>query len=328
MKKFAKILSESNNSRLSLKKARDERSRIETKTRAGFVAILGAPNAGKSTLVNCLVGQKVSIVTPKAQTTRIRTLGIMSEDEVQISFIDTPGIFAPKSRLDRAMVKTAWNSLEDADAIVLIVDAAARKENEKIAAIVEELQYRKKSVILALNKVDAMVPAKLLPQATALDATGVFSDIFMISALTGDGVNDLKDHLKKMMPESPWFYGEDQISDLPSQILASEITREQLFLQLQQELPYAAAVLPGTLEEKNDGSIVICQNIVVARANHRPMVLGKGGTRIKTIGEKARAEISRVFERKVHLFLEVKVDEKWQDHPDFYRTFGLDFGKE
>jgi GTPase len=297
------------------------------KTRAGFVAIPGAPNAGKSTLLNRFIGQKVSIVSPKAQTTRIRTLGIMSEGDVQISFIDTPGIFAPKSRLDRAMVQAAWNSVEDADAIVLIVDASARKENEKTDAIIEELKKRGKSVILALNKVDAVPPAKLLPQAAALNGTGLFSDIFMISALTGDGVSDLKEHLKKLMPESPWFFGEDQISDLPSQILAAETTREQLYLQLQQELPYAAAVMPESLEEKRDGSLVIRQNIVVARDNHRPIVLGKGGARIKTIGEKARADIARLFDRKVHLFLEVKVDEKWKDRPDFYRTFGLDFGE-
>ncbi|MFA5041371.1 MAG: GTPase Era [Bdellovibrionales bacterium] len=297
-------------------------------TRAGFVAILGAPNAGKSTLINRLVGQKVSIVTPKAQTKRIRTLGILSEGDVQISFIDTPGIFAPKNRLDRAMVQAAWNSLEDADAIILIVDAATHKENEQIAAIVEELKKRNKSAILVLNKVDAMTPGKLLPKAKEFHDSGAFSDIFMISALTGDGVSDLKNHLLKAMPESPWFYDEDQISDLPSQILAAEITREQLFLQLQQELPYAAAVLPESLEEKHDGSLVIRQTIVVTRENHRPIVLGKGGARIKAIGEKARAGITKVFERKAHLFLEVKVDEKWQDHPGFYRTFGLDFGKE
>ncbi|MFA4994155.1 MAG: GTPase Era [Bdellovibrionales bacterium] len=297
------------------------------KTRAGFVAILGAPNAGKSTLLNRLVGQKVSIVSPKAQTTRIRTLGIMTEGAIQISFIDTPGIFAPKNRLDRAMVQAAWNSMGDADAIVLIVDAAARKENEKIAAIIEELKKRKKSVILALNKVDAVEPAKLLPQAAAMNDTGIFSDIFMVSALTGDGVDDLKRHLIELMPESPFYYGEDQVSDLPSQILAAEITREQLFFQLQQELPYAAAVLPESLEEKRDGSVIIRQTIVVSRENQRPIVLGKGGARIKAIGEKARTEIAKIFERKVHLFLEVKVDEKWQEHPAFYQAFGLEFGK-
>jgi GTPase len=304
-----------------------KKSSTKEKTRAGFVALLGPTNAGKSTLLNRFVGQKVSIVSPKAQTTRIRTLGIMSEDDVQISFIDTPGIFAATNRLGRAMVQAAWNSLGDADAIVLIIDAVAHKENEKTIEIVEEFKKRKISVILALNKVDATAAARLLPQAAALNDTGVFSDIFMISALTGDGVDDLKNHLKKLMPESPWFYGEDQVSDLPSQILASELTREQLFLQLQQELPYGAAVVPESLEEKNDGSVVIRQTILVSRANHKPIVLGKGGARIKTIGEKARAQISRLFDRKVHLFLEVKVDEKWQDNPTFYRTFGLDFGK-
>jgi GTP-binding protein Era len=304
-----------------------KKSAPKQKTRAGFVAILGAPNAGKSTLLNRLIGQKVSIVSPKAQTTRIRTLGIMTEGDVQIGFIDTPGIFAAKRRLDQAMVKAAWNSLEDADAIVLIADAAQRGENEKTRAIVEEFKKRKLSVILALNKVDAIAPAKLLPQIAAFNETGVFSEIFMISALKGDGVADLKNILKKAMPESPWYFAEDQISDLPSAILASEMTREQLYLQLQQELPYAAAVLPESLEEKSDGSMIIRQLIVVARESHRPIVLGKGGARIKAIGEKARAGLSRLFDRKVHLFLEVKVDEKWQDRPEFYRTFGLDFGK-
>jgi GTPase len=297
------------------------------KTRAGFVAILGAPNAGKSTLLNRFIGQKVSIVSPKAQTTRIRTLGIMSESDVQVSFIDTPGIFSPKSRLDRAMVQAAWNSLADADAIVLLVDASARKENEKIEAIITELSRREKSVILVMNKVDTIDRAKLLPLVTKLYDTGIFSDVFMISALNGDGVDDLKEHLKKMMPDSPWYYGEDQISDLPSQILAAELTREQIYRQLQQELPYAAAVLPESLEEKRDGSLVIRQTIIVSRANHRAIVLGKGGARIKTLGEKARADIARLFERKVHLFLEVKTDEKWQDRPAFYQTFGLEFGK-
>lgn len=298
----------------------------EKKTNAGFVAILGAPNAGKSTLLNRLVGQKVSIVSPKAQTTRIRTLGIMSEPPVQICFIDTPGIFAPKNRLDRAMIQTAWNSLEDADAIVLIVDSTTRADSDKLQAILTELKERKKSLILVLNKVDALTPSKLLPLTAKLNESGLFSDTFMISALTGDGVLDLKNHLKKLMPESPWFYDDDQVSDLPSQILAAETTREQLYIQLQQELPYAAAVLPVSLEEKSDGSIIIRQTIVVAREGQRPIVLGKGGIRIKAIGEKARANLSRLFERKVHLFLEVKVDEKWQDRPDFYRAFGLEYG--
>jgi len=298
------------------------------KTRAGFVAILGAPNAGKSTLLNKMLGQKVSIVTPKAQTTRIRTLGIMTEGDVQITFVDTPGIFAPKNRLDRAMVKAAWDSLDDADTIVLIVDAAARKDEEKIADIVKEFKKRKISAILALNKVDALKsPARLLPQAATLNETGIFSDVFMISALTGDGVEELKEKLKAAMPESPWFYDEDQVSDLPSQVLACEITREQLFMQLQNELPYAAAVLPESLEEKKDGSVVLHQTIVVARESHKPIVVGKDGSKIKAIGQKARAGLSRLFDRKVHLFLEVKVDATWQDRPEFYSTFGLTFGK-
>ncbi|MDE2029331.1 MAG: GTPase Era [Alphaproteobacteria bacterium] len=296
------------------------------KTHAGFVALIGAPNAGKSTLLNQLIGQKISIVSPKAQTTRIRTLGILSEGDTQISFIDTPGIFAPKRRLDRAMVQAAWNSIDDADAAVLLIDASKRLD-EKTESILDELKARKQPLILALNKVDAIDPARLLPLAAKLNDTGIFSDIFMISALKGDGVEDLKKHLQKKMPESPWFFDADQISDLPAQILAAEMTREQLYRQLQQELPYGAAVLPESLEEKRDGSAVIRQTIVVARDNHRAIVLGKGGARIKSIGESARADLARLFDRKIHLFLNVKTDEKWQDRPDFYRAFGLDFGK-
>ncbi|MDD4615923.1 MAG: GTPase Era [Alphaproteobacteria bacterium] len=309
------------------KKEPSKKQSVKKSSRAGFVAILGAPNAGKSTLLNRLVGHKVSIVSPKAQTTRIRTLGIMTEDEVQIGFIDTPGIFEPKRRLDRSMIQAAWNSLEDADAIVLIVDASGRNAFENVEPIVKEFKNRKRSVILALNKVDAMAPARLLPLAKSFNDTGVFSDIFMISALTGDGVDDVKDNLKKLMPESPWFFAEDQVSDLPSGVLASEMTREQLYFQLQQELPYAAAVVPESLEEKRDGSLVVRQTILVMRESHRPIVLGKGGARIKSIGEKARVALAKLFDRKVHLFLEVKVDEKWQENPDFYKTFGLEFGK-
>jgi GTP-binding protein Era len=277
-------------------------------TFAGFVALIGAPNAGKSTLLNQLIGQKVSIVSPKAQTTRIRTLGIMTEKDTQISFIDTPGIFDAKRRLDRAMVQAAWNSLEDADALVVLVDAS-KKPGDEVDSIISTLKERGHTAILALNKVDAIDPARLLPLTVKLNETGVFSDTFMISALTGDGVDDLKEHLMVRMPESPWFYGEDQVSDLPAQILAAEVTREQLYMQLQQELPYAAAVLPESLEEKRDGSMILRQIIVVGRDGHRAIVLGKGGTRIKSIGEKARTELAEVFGRKVHLFLEVKTDE-------------------
>lgn len=294
-------------------------------TQAGFVAIVGAPNAGKSTLLNRLIGQKVSIVSPKPQTTRLRILGVLTEASVQIGFIDTPGIFVPKRRLDRAMVHVAWESLKDAEAVVFLYDASSK--DLKSGDIITELRQRKQRVILALNKIDKIPQAKLLPLAQQLHDTGIVDDVFMISALTGDGVEDLKKHLKKKMPKSPWFFGEDQLSDLPSQLLAAEITREQLYYQLQQELPYAATVVPEGWEEKKDGSIVIRQNIIVARAGHRAIVLGKNGSKIKSIGQKARQDIEKLFDHKIHLFLNVKVDEKWQDRPEFYKMFGLEFEK-
>ncbi|MDX2027848.1 MAG: GTPase Era [Alphaproteobacteria bacterium] len=295
------------------------------KTQSGFVAIVGAPNAGKSTLLNGLIGQKISIVSPKAQTTRMKIVGVMTEDSVQVAFIDTPGIFEPKRRLDRAMVQAAWQSLEGADAIVLLVDASG-KIDDKVNAIVDELKRRKRRVVLALNKADVLEPAKLLPLADQLNATGIVSDIFMISALKGDGVDDLKKYLITKMPEGHWLFDADQLSDLPSQLLAAEITREQLFRQLQQELPYAATVVPESWENNEDGSATIRQRIVVAREGHRPIVLGKGGSRIKSVGQAARREIEQLTGQRVHLFLEVKVDEKWQDRPEFYRMFGLEFG--
>lgn len=292
---------------------------------AGFVAILGAPNAGKSTLLNALIGHKISIVSPKAQTTRMKIVGVLTEAPVQIAFIDTPGIFEPKRRLDRAMVQAAWQSIEGADAIILLVDASA-KLGEKTQAIVAELRRRKQQAILALNKTDKISPAKLLPLTAALNETGIADETFMISARTGDGVEDLKNYLKKKMPSGPWFFDEEQLSDLSSQLLAAEITREQLYHQLQQELPYAATVVPESWETKEDGSAVIHQRIVVARAGHRPIVLGKGGARIKAIGQRARREIEGMTGQKTHLFLDVKIDEKWQDRPEFYRMFGLEFG--
>jgi GTP-binding protein Era len=295
----------------------------KTSTHAGFVAILGAPNAGKSTLLNRLVGQKVSIVSPKPQTTRMRVLGVLTEGKTQIGFIDTPGIFVAKRKLDEAMVAAAWRSLEGADAIMLIVDAGARDVDEKIEPIVANLKEQKKRIILVLNKVDAMERQKLLPLTARLHAHGLFDEIFMISALTGDGVDDLKKHLVGKMPKSPWLYPEDQLSDLPTRLLAAEITREQLFRQLQQELPYAVAVIPESWQTRKDESIEIRQTIVVARENHKPIVLGKGGSRIKAIGEAARKEIAFLTGQRVHLFLEVKVDEKWAERPEFYQTFGL-----
>jgi GTP-binding protein Era len=292
-------------------------------TRAGFAAILGAPNAGKSTLVNRLVGEKVSIVSPKVQTTRMRVLGVLTEAGTQIGLIDTPGIFAPKRRLDRAMVQAAWQSLESADAVVWLIDAAAR-DAESLDAIADALKQRKQRVIIALNKVDKVPKAKLLPLAAKLSEYGVADDMFMISALTGDGIDDLKKHLLAKMPKSPFLYDPDQLSALPQQLLAAEITREQLYRQLQQELPYAATVVPESWEPGRD-AVTIRQNIVVARPGHRPIVLGKGGARIKSLGQAARTELAQLLGTKVHLFLDVKVDEKWQDRPHFYQLFGLEF---
>lgn len=294
------------------------------KTYAGFVAILGAPNAGKSTLLNQLMGEKVSIVSRKAQTTRTRVLGVLTEGDTQIGLIDTPGIFAPKGRLDKAMVRAAWQSLQDADAVLLIVDATARQPDQRVEAIVDMLIKRECRVMLALNKVDKIKPEKLLPLAEKLGKTGVVEDTFMISALTGDGVVDLKKHLKNKMPEGPWLFPEDQLTDLPEKMWAAEITREQIFEQLHEELPYAAAVMPEAWEEKKDGSVTVRQLILVKRANQRAIVLGKNGVRIKAIGQAAREEMAKQMGRKVHLFLDVKADESWQEKEEFYRLFGLD----
>lgn len=293
-------------------------------TRSGFVVILGAPNAGKSTLLNKLVGQKISITSPKPQTTRMRVTGVFSSDQTQIVFIDTPGIFQPKRRLDRAMVQAAWQSLEDANLILLMVDAG-EKLGEKVQNILGELRERKCRVTLALNKIDTVKRDKLLPLAASLHDTGMVDDVFMISAKSGDGLEDLKKHLMQKMPEGPWYFDEDMLSDLPSQLLAAEITREQLYRQLQQELPYVATVVPESWEMKKDGSAVIRQTIVVARKAHKPIVLGAGGTRIKSIGEAARKDIAKFLGHPAHLFLEVKCDERWQERPELYKMFGLDF---
>jgi GTP-binding protein Era len=296
----------------------------KTASRAGYVVIIGAPNAGKSTLLNRLIGEKISITSPKPQTTRMRVTGITTDKDTQIIFIDTPGIFEPKRRLDRAMVNAAWQSLEDADVVVLLIDAGVRR-SEKVDAIVEELRSRKVRVTLGLNKIDTVARDKLLPLAQSLNDTGIVDDVFMISAKSGDGLEDLRAHLSSKMPESPWYFDEEQISDLPQQILASEITREQLYRQLQQELPYAATVVPESWETKKDGSSVIRQTIVVSRKAHKPIVLGAKGARIKSIGEAARKDIAKFLGHPAHLFLEVKCDETWQDRPELYRMFGLEF---
>ncbi len=293
-------------------------------TKAGFSAILGAPNAGKSTLLNQLMGEKLSIVSSKAQTTRMRVLGVLTEGAVQAGLIDTPGIFSPKGRLNKAMVQAAWQSLRDADVLLLIADASLRQPDAKTDDIIATLKKQKRRAVLVLNKTDKIKSLKLLPLAERLNATGVFDETFMVSALKGDGVSDLKKYLLAHMPKGPWFFPEDQLTDLPERLLAAEITREQIFRQLHEELPYAAAVVPESWEEKRDRSTVIRQTILVTRPNHRAIVLGKSGAQIKAIGAAARKEMAKALGHPVHLFLDVKVDERWQEKSEFYRLFGLE----
>ncbi len=292
--------------------------------RAGFVAIVGAPNVGKSTLLNRLVGAKVSIVSPKVQTTRTRVLGICIEGPAQIIFIDTPGIFQPRRRLDRAMVAAAWSGTADADDVLLLVDAS-RGLDRNTAAIVKKLKRAERKVILAINKVDLVNKPDLLALAAELNETGAFTDTFMISAETGDGVADLMAFLAGRVAAGPWLFPEDQISDMPGRLTAAEITREQLYLQLHKELPYAAAVETETWKDQDDGSVRIEQVVYVERASQKAIVLGKKGSRVKSIGEAARKELEEIFERRVHLFLFVKVRGNWGDDPERYRDLGLDF---
>lgn len=292
--------------------------------RCGFVAIIGAPNAGKSTLVNRLVGSKVSIVSPKVQTTRTRVLGIALAGTTQMLLVDTPGIFAPRRALDRAMVDAAWDSAAGADAIALLVDASRTTAAATAAPVVAGLKRRRRQAILVLNKVDAAADKpKLLAHAAALNADGVFAAVFMVSALTGDGVGDLAAHLAQSLPSGPWLYPEDQLSDMPARLLAAEITREQVFWQLQQELPYSIAVETEQWTDRSDGSVRLDQVIWVEREGQRPIVLGRGGQRIRQIGEAARKELARLFGHPIHLFLHVKVRERWREDPAFWRLQGL-----
>jgi GTP-binding protein Era len=293
--------------------------------RCGFVAVLGAPNAGKSTLVNRAVGQKVSIVSPKVQTTRTRVLGIVNQGAAQIVLIDTPGIFAPKRRLDRAMVAAAWSGAADADLAVLIVDASRKSRGEDTDAIIAGLKKQKRQAILVLNKIDLVKRDKLLAQAASFNAEGIFTDIFMISAETGDGVEDLMKALAKRMPEGPHHFPDDQVTDAPMRLLASEITREHLFRQLHEEVPYALTVETDSWEEFDNGSAKVQQTIFVARDSQKAIVVGKGGARIKQVREAAQKELEEAMERKVHLFLFVKVRENWADDPERFRAIGLDW---
>ncbi len=292
--------------------------------RFGFVAILGAPNVGKSTLLNFMVGSKVSIVSPKVQTTRARVLGICIEGSTQIVFMDTPGIFTPRRRLDRAMVATAWDGAGDADQVLLLVDAE-RGLDRDTEAISAHLRKKKITALLAINKIDLVKKPDLLTLTETLSGDGLFSEIFMISAAKGDGVSDLLNYFKVNLPEGPWHFPEDQISDMPMRLLSAEITREKLYLQLKQELPYSTAVETESWEEKDDGSVRIAQVVYVERKGQKGIVLGKGGARIKEIGRAARLELEEILERRVHLFLFVKVREKWGDDPDRYRDWGLNF---
>ena len=297
----------------------------DDKTRCGFVALIGAPNAGKSTLLNRLIGAKVSIVSPKVQTTRRRVLGVAMRGNAQAVFVDTPGIFAPKRRLDRAMVAAAWSGAGDADRIVLLVDATKNRIDADTRAIIDGLKKAKRTAICAINKVDAVKRETLLKLAAELNAAFPFEQIFMISAETGDGVEDLMDDVVAHLPEGPHHFPDDQLTDLPVRLLAAEVTREHLFRQLHEEVPYALTVETEAWEEFKDGSAKVSQVVYVARDNQKAIVLGKGGSRIKQVREAAQAELIEMLERKVHLFLFVKVRENWQEDPERYREMGLDF---
>lgn len=293
--------------------------------RCGFVALLGAPNAGKSTLTNALVGSKVSIVTPKVQTTRARITAIAMHGQAQIVFVDTPGIFnKTKQRLEKAMVAAAWSGAEDADLRVLLVDAE-RGIDGNTRGIIEGMKKAKMKAVLVLNKIDLVARESLLALADNLDKEGVFTEVFMLSALQGDGVADLLAAVAGKIPEGPWHYPKDQLADISERLLAAEITREKLFLQLHQELPYAATVETEAWKEVKGGALRIEQVIYVRRGTQKAIVLGKGGQQIKQIGAEARAEMMEIFGVTVHLFLFVKVREKWQDDPERYREMGLDY---
>jgi GTP-binding protein Era len=296
----------------------------QTHTKAGFVALIGAPNAGKSTLLNSLVGSKVSIVSRKVQTTRVLVRGIAIEGEAQIVFVDTPGIFKPKRRLDRAMVTSAWGGAGDADVIALLLDVR-KGIDEEAEAILDKLPDLKRPKVLILNKIDLIERSRLLEMAAKLNEKVPFAHTFMISALKGDGIQTLKRQLAEMMPEGPWLYPEDQISDAPLRMLAAEITREKIYDRLHEELPYQSTVETDQWQQRPDGSVRIEQTVFVERDSQRKIVLGKGGQTIKAIGQAARKEIAEIAEAPVHLFIFVKVRENWSDDPDRYREMGLEF---
>lgn len=297
--------------------------------RSAFIAVIGAPNAGKSTLVNALVGAKVSIVTQKVQTTRARIRGIAVVDDAQLVFTDTPGIFSPRRRLDRAMVSAAWEGLEGADVVVLVVDAAAElggpsKSTADTEMIIEELKKRGRKAVLVLNKIDKVARLNLLKLIADMGAEGVFEETFLLSAENGDGVKDLKQYLVDRAPAGPWMYPEDQLSDISDRLMAAEVTREKVFKRLHQELPYESTVETTSWTRTKKGELRIEQTIYVSREGHRPIVLGKGGQTLKAIGEASRNELTEIFGEPVHLFLTVNVREGWTDEAARYREMGLD----
>jgi GTPase len=296
----------------------------EVTTRAGFIAVIGAPNAGKSTLVNALVGQKVAIVSPKAQTTRSRLMGIAIHGQAQILMVDTPGIFEPRRRLDRAMVAAAWTGAQDADMILLVIDSAEGVRPE-VEHIVASLGERRQQLFIALNKIDLIEKGKLLALSAELTARLNPDKVFMISAIQGDGVLDLKEALAEAMPEGPWLYPADEVSDATDRMIAAELTREQVVNQLYQELPCAAAIETETWEDRPDGSTTIRQQILVERDSQKAIVIGKGGRRLKAIGAAAREQIAQHLGRPVHLFLHVKVHPRWDEDRGLYREIGLEW---
>lgn len=294
-----------------------------TEQRCGFIALLGAPNAGKSTLLNNLLGSKLSIVSPKPQTTRTRVIGVAIAGSSQLVFLDLPGVFAPRTKMDRMMVDAAWEGSRTADVVLVMVDSTRKGIAAETQSILDWLKAEKKQAILVLNKIDTVDKEKLLLLAKELFDTGLFTEVMMISAKTGSGVDDLRKLVASRMPVGSWQYPEDQLTDMPERLWAAEITREQVFLQLMQELPYAAAVETEQWEERRDGSVMISQVIYVRRDTQRAIVLGKGGARIKEIGQKARMEMGVELERKVHLQLHVKVKENWTEDMIFLRDQGI-----
>jgi len=296
-------------------------------TRCGFIAVIGAPNAGKSTLVNQIIGAKVSIVSPKVQTTRTRVTGILAEGRDQAIFVDTPGIFrGAKRRLEKAMVDVAWRQAAETDRLMLVIDVSRKRLSDDDHAVIEQLEQQKAKPILVLNKTDSARHEVMLDIASAVSARLDVQETFMVSALTGDGVEDLKNVVLERLPAGPWLYPDDQISDLPSRMLAAEATREKLFMQLHQELPYNLTVETELFEVQKNGDLKINQVIYVTRDSHKAMVLGKSGARIKQVGSQSRQDLAELFDRKVHLFLFVKVRENWLNDPERFREMGLELG--